>query len=220
MNETPIKVFVVDDHKLIVDGIVSILSTEEGITVVGTAASGEDAINAVSNLKPDVILMDIVLKKMTGLEACRWIKERDDNVKVLLLSMEVTRDYLKAGIQSGISGYLHKDIDKGTLVKAITTVVNGEHFFAEALTKLVFEDFLQTQKTKTPIELLPNNLTKREYEILASVATGKSNREVADALFISIKTVETHKAHILEKLGLRNNAELVKYAIQNNIIPS
>ena len=117
-----------------------------------------------------------------------------------------------------MSGYWPKDIDRGTLVESIKKVHQGEKFFNDAIMKLVFEDFYQHEKIKTTATRLPNELTKREFEVLGLVASGKTNKEVAELLFISVKTVETHKAHILEKLNLKNSAELVKYAIKNKII--
>lgn len=216
-----INIFLVDDHKLMRDGIVSMLSDCEDINVIGSTASGEEAINGVQELKPDVVLMDIMLRGMTGIEATRWIKEQDKNVKIILVSMEVKKEYLSAGIQSGIDGYIPKDTDKETMIKAIRTVHAGERYFTEAITKLVFEDFYVHEKLKNPeTTRLPNDLTKREYEVLGLVAMGKGNKEIAEQLFISVKTVETHKGHILEKLGLKNSAELIKYAIKNNIVPS
>jgi DNA-binding NarL/FixJ family response regulator len=162
--------------------------------------------------------MDIVMGGMTGIEATRWIKEDEPDIKIVLVTMEISKEYVSAGIKSGVNGYLPKDVDQQTLVKAIFTVHKGERFFNDAIMKLVFEDFYSNEKMKGIPKKLPNELTKREFEILSLVATGKTNKELAEALFISIKTVETHKAHILEKLGLRNTAELVKYAIKNNII--
>jgi DNA-binding NarL/FixJ family response regulator len=216
-----IKLFLVDDHALMRDGIISMLSDCDDIKVVGSSPNGEEAINKVEELQPDVVLMDIMLRGMTGIEATRWIKEQDKNVRVILVSMEVKKDFLSAGIQCGINGYIPKDSDKETMIKAIRTVYGGERYFTDAITKLVFEDFYVHEKLKNPeTTRLPNDLTKREYEVLGLVAMGKSNKEIAELLFISVKTVETHKGHILEKLGLRNSAELIKYAIKNNIVPA
>lgn len=216
-----IKIFLVDDHTLMRDGIISMLSDYKDIEVVGSSGTGEEAINSVQELQPDVVLMDIMLRGMTGIEATRWIKEQDKKVKVILVSMEVKKEFLSAGIQSGIDGYLPKDTDKEIMIKAIRTVYAGERYFTDAITKLVFEDFYVHEKLKNPeTTRLPNDLTKREYEVLGLVAMGKGNKEVAELLFISVKTVETHKGHILEKLGLKNSAELIKYAIKNNIVPA
>jgi DNA-binding NarL/FixJ family response regulator len=213
-----IKVLLTDDHKLIREGVEAMLQGIDNIEVIGSVSSGEDAINEASNNRPDVILMDILMGGMTGIEATRWIKESDPTIKVVALTMEISKEYVSAAIKSGVDGYLPKDVDKETLIKSIYTVHKGERFFNEAIMKLVFEDFYTHEKLKSHNKKLPNELTKREYEILGLVATGKTNRELAESLFISIKTVETHKTNILDKLGLKNTTELVKYAIKNNII--
>jgi len=216
-----IRLLLVDDHTLMRDGIASMVSGCDDIEVVGSCPTGEEAISLVQELHPDVVLMDIMLRGMTGIEATRWIKEQDKDVKVILVSMEVKKEFLSAGIQCGINGYIPKDTDRDTLIAAIRAVYQGERYFTEAITKLVFEDFYVHEKLKNPeTTRLPNDLTKREYEVLGLVAMGKGNKEIAEMLFISVKTVETHKAHILEKLGLRNSAELIKYAIKNNIVPA
>lgn len=215
-----IKILLVDDHSLMREGMAAMLRDTEDIEIVGSIPSGEEAVNLVDQVKPNIILMDIMLRGMTGIEATRWIKERDPSIKIILISMEVSKDYISAGIKSGVDGYLHKDSEKSTLIDAIRMVYKGGRYFNEAITSLVFEDFYKHEKTGKPKEKkLSQDLTKREHEILELVAEGKSNREVGETLFISVKTVETHKTHILEKLGLRNTAELVKYAIKNNIIP-
>jgi DNA-binding NarL/FixJ family response regulator len=188
------------------------------IDVVGSVGSGEDAINSARQTRPDVILMDIIMAGMNGIEATRWIKEFDSSIKVLLVTKEVSKEYVSAGIKSGVDGYLPKDVSSETLIEAIRTVYGGNKFFNDAIMKLVFEDFYTQEKAKPTVKKLPNDLTNREYEVLCWAASGKTNKEVAEGLFISVKTVETHKTKILEKLGLRNTSELVKYAITNNII--
>lgn len=219
-SSNKITVLLVDDHALVREGVASMIKSDD-IEILASVSSGEEAVNKARELTPDVILMDIMLKGMTGIEATRWIKEHDPKIKVILLSMEVKREFVSAGIQVGISGYLHKDVDKETLLEAIRTVSGGGRFFNEAITNLVFEDFYN--KTKTTTTSTRNStlgdLTRREEEILSLVAKGLSNKEIANQLFISVKTVETHKTHILEKLGLRNTAELVKYAIKNKLVP-
>ena len=140
-------------------------------------------------------------------------------MKIIIISSEIKKEFVSTGIKCGIDGYLPKDTDKATLIEAIRTVSSGSKYFNKAITNLIFEDFYKAEKEgpKRGRKVMLD-LTKREHEVLELVATGKSNQEVADALFISIKTVETHKTNILEKLGLKNTAELVKYAIKNNII--
>jgi DNA-binding NarL/FixJ family response regulator len=182
-------------------------------------STGEEAIGLARTLTPDIILMDIVMKGMTGIEATRWIKEQDNNIKVILLSTEVKKEFVAAGIKSGIDGYIPKDASEDILLLAIRTVQSGERYFTEAITKLIFEDFYEHEKSgKKRDRKITEGLTKRESEILQLVAEGIGNKEVGERLFISVKTVETHKTHILDKLGLKNNTELIKYAIKNNII--
>jgi DNA-binding NarL/FixJ family response regulator len=214
-----IKILIVDDHRLLREGLAALLR-EPDIEIVGSVSSGEEAIGIFPSLQPNIILMDIMMGGMTGIEATRWIKEQDQNVKVILISSEIRKDLVTAGIECGIDGYLPKDVSQEVLLEAIRTVMKGGRYFNEAITNLVFEDFYQKKKVTTSSGkvTLPNDLTKREQEVLALVASGKSNHEVADELFISIKTVETHKSHILDKLGLKNTAELVRYAIKNKLI--
>lgn len=159
------------------------------------------------------------MKGMTGIEATRWIKEQDSKIKIILLSTEVKKEFVAAGIKSGIDGYIPKDVSQEILLQAIRTVQTGERYFTEAITKLIFEDFYEHEKSgKKRERKITEGLTKRESEILQLVAEGIGNKEIGERLFISVKTVETHKTHILDKLGLKNNTELIKYAIKNNII--
>ncbi len=214
-----ITVLLVDDHTLVREGFSSILSHTEGIRICGSCASGEEAIGLTRTLHPDVVLMDIVMSGMTGIEATRWIKEQDSKIKVILLSMEVRKDFVSAGIKAGIDGFLPKDSSKDMLVEAIQTIYQGERYFTEAITKLIFEDFyLQEKSGKKRSRQLSEGLTARENEVLEFIALGISNKDTADKLFISVKTVETHKMHILDKLGLKNKSELTIYAIKHNII--
>lgn len=213
-----IKILVADDHQLVRDGIEAMIADVQDMQIVGMVSSGEEAINAARTHHPDVVLLDIIMPGMNGIEAARWIKEIDDAIRIILVTMEISKEYVSAGIKSGVDGYLPKDTSKATLMEAIRVVHAGERYFNDAIKKLIFEDFYSVEKLKKPRKALPNELTKRESEVLALVASGKSNKEIAESLFISVKTVETHKTHILIKLGLNNNAELIRYAIKNNII--
>jgi DNA-binding NarL/FixJ family response regulator len=213
------RILLVDDHTMLREGLAFLLSQVSGIEIVGGISSGEEAVNSFKDYNPDIILMDIMMGGMTGIEATRWIKEQDTGVKIIIISSEVKKEFVSTGIKFGIDGYLPKDADKETLIEAINTVKKGGKYFNQAITNLIFEDFYTGEKTgRKTRSKVSEGLTKREQEVLEQVASGKSNQEVADTLFISIKTVETHKTNILEKLGLRNTAELVKYAIKNNII--
>lgn len=213
-----IKVLITDDHKLMRQGIESMLTNVPDVEIIGLASSGEEAINVARGNHPDVVLMDILMPGMNGIEASRWLKEIEDTIKVIIVTMEISKDYVSAAIKSGVDGYLPKDISKETLLESIRTVYKGERYFNDAIKKLIFEDFYTVEKLKNPKKTLPNQLTRREMEVLALVASGKPNKDIAEALFISVKTVETHKTHILIKLGLNNNSELIRYAVKNNII--
>jgi DNA-binding NarL/FixJ family response regulator len=214
-----IRTLIADDHGLMRQGINAMLQGEENIEVIAIADSGESAVNLVNEHSPDLILMDIVMKGMTGIEATRWIKEQNPEVKIILISSEINKDFITAGIKSGIDGYLPKDSDKETLISAINSVMGGARYFSPEVTALVFQDFyLKEKEGKGLPTKKTTELSKREEEVLVQIANGKSLKEAAELLFISIKTVETHKMHIQDKLGLTNTAQLVKYAIEHNLI--
>lgn len=215
-----IKIVLVDDHTMMRDALAMMLHQINDFQVVGSLSSGEELLSGLEGFNPDVILMDIVMKNMTGLETTRWIKERNSSTKVIILSSEVKKEFVSTGIQFGIDGYLSKDADKTLLIDAIRTVYKGEKYFNEAITKLIFEDYYQKARLATEIQRQSkdSDLTKREVQVLSLIASGRSNKETAEELGISIKTIDTHKMHILDKLGLKNTAELVKYAIKNNLI--
>jgi DNA-binding NarL/FixJ family response regulator len=217
---TKIRIALVDDHTLLREALSMALQQVDDFQIVANFSSGEEIVNQFRDVNAHVILMDIFLKGMTGIEATRWIKERNEAVKIILLSGEIKKELVTAGIQAGIDGYLPKDIDKKALINAIRVVAKGEKYFNETIATLVFEDFYKKEiiQTRSEQQLKKTDLTKRELEVLALIADGKNNREVADKLFISVKTVDTHKMHILDKLELKNTAELVKYAIKNKLI--
>jgi len=214
-----ITVALVDDHGLLRQGIASLFQDYNDIEIVGLLSSGEEAINLANSECPDVFLMDIMMRGMSGIEATRWIKEQNPQAKVILISSEVNKDYISEGIKTGIDGYLPKDTDKEVLVNAVRTVVTGQKFFSPEITSLVFKDFYlkETKGKGLPTKKI-KELSKREEEVLALIANGKSLKTIADELFISVKTVETHKIHIQNKLGLSNTAQLVKYAIDHKLV--
>jgi DNA-binding NarL/FixJ family response regulator len=219
-NTNKIRIALVDDHSILREPLAAMLHQVNDFQVVGSFASGEEIVSKFDVSNPDVVLMDIMMSGMTGIEATRWLKERSSKIKIILLSGEMNRELVKAGIQSGIEGYLPKNVEKDILIEAIRAVYTGEKYFNDAVTALIFEDFYNQEKTALSVKHLikSTDLTKREVEVCTLIANGKRNQEVADQLFISIKTVETHKTNILEKLGLKNTAQLVIYAIRNNLI--
>lgn len=214
-----IKVVIVDDHGLLRHGLLSLLNAVPDIEVLASISSGEEAINLPDMLQPDIYLMDIVMKGMSGIEATRWIKEQNPGAKVILISSEVNKDFVTAGIESGIDGYLPKDIDQEHLLHSIRTVSGGGKYFSQEVMSLVFEDFyLRKTEGKGLPTKKSRELTRRENEVLVLIASGQSLKQIAEGLFISIKTVETHKLHIQEKMGFSNTAQLTKYAIEQKLI--
>jgi len=214
-----IQILIVDDHGLMRQGLLSLLQNDTEIDVIDMVSSGESAVNIANEKNPDVILMDIVMRGMSGIEATRWIKEQNPGIKIILVTSEVSKDSITAGIKSGIDGYLPKDTDRETLLTAIHCVMQGQRYFSPEVTALVFEDFYLKEKDGKGLPTKKSKeLSKREEEVLIHLANGKSMKEIAEELFISIKTVETHKMHIQDKLGLTNMAQLVKYAIEHDLI--
>ena len=213
-----LKLILVDDHQLLLEGVASMLQNIDYVKIIAKASSGEEAINLAGELQPDIILMDIMMQGMNGIEATRWIKEQNSLVKIILLSSEVTEEYVTTAVKAGVDGYLPKNANKNMLLQALNTVKSGDKYFSQTITNIILESFYKQQSNKESKVSGRSDLTQREKEVLEHVAEGKSNQEVADDLFISVKTVETHKTNILSKLGLRNTAELVKYAIKNKFI--
>lgn len=217
MKETEAtKILVVDDHRIVREGIVAMLAKNENVEVAAVA-TGQDAITHSREDRPDVVLMDVLMPGMNGIEAARWIKEMDASIRVIILSMEVSREYLTAAMRTGVDGYLPKDIGLEELLSAVNRVAKGEHVFHEAIGTLVLEDAYEKGK-RNGRKALPNQLTKRENEVLSLVARRKTNNEIANLLGISVKTVETHKGHIFIKLGFNNSTEMIRYAMANRIV--
>lgn len=215
-----IKILVVDDHNLVRDGIITMLNSCVDFDIIGEARDGEEAINKAYLLQPDIVLMDIILPGMNGIEASRLIKNKQPQVKILFLSMEVSQEYLHDIIKLGAEGYVLKDIRKNELAGAVRSAVSGTPYFSKGISDLVFKQYFDAQsgeaagKKGTP----PEKLTERELEVVKLLSQGLSKKEIADQLFISPRTVDAHRSHIMEKLQLKSTVELVKYAIRNQII--
>jgi DNA-binding NarL/FixJ family response regulator len=214
-----IKVLLVDDQALVREAIAFTLARTADIQIVGSLSSGEELMSKIRNLNPDVIIMDVVLRGMSGIEATRWVKERNSKLKVLLLVTHLTKEMLSEAIQCNVDGCVTRGEQISDLVEAIRRVQGGDKYFNESVVNLVFDDFYHRERTAAVRKkfLDHNDLSKRELEVLNLVVAGKSNTDIAHQLGISAKTVNTHKTHILEKLGLSNTTELVKYAIKNEL---
>lgn len=215
-----IKILIVDDHTLVRDGIGSMLTSFTDMEVLSEASDGEEAINKATLLKPDLILMDIMLPGLNGIEAAKIIKERLSDCKILFLSMELAEEYLNEIIKLGACGYVLKDIRKNELGDAIRRAMTGEPYFSKGISDMVFKKYYETNNpSKINAEEVPvASLTDRELEIVKLLSEGVNKKEIADQLFISPRTVDAHRSNIMEKLRLKSTVELVKYAIKNNII--
>lgn len=212
-----INILVVDDHSLVREGIIAMLSGVESFSIIGDAASGEESIPMVEALNPDVILMDINMPGLNGIETSKVLLAKNPALRIIILSMDVTQEYISEAIKAGVCGYLAKDSKKDVLIQAIRKVNSGEQYFGERVSEVIFKGFYSQSKGEK-IAKQNKDLSKREVEVLKLIASGMSNRDIADKLFISIRTVDAHRNHIMQKLSLKSTAELVKYAIKEQII--
>jgi DNA-binding NarL/FixJ family response regulator len=211
----PIRVVLVDDHALVRAGMRSLLGSMERVAVVGEAASGEEALSLAGNAQPDVVLMDIAMKGMTGLQAAARLREICPGVRVIILSMHAGEEYVLQALRAGAVGYLLKDAATGELELALRSVMRGESWFSPAVSRQVVEGYVQRVGGEPAADVL----TARQREVLRLVAGGKSTKEIAFDLNLSVKTVETHRAQIMERLGIRDVAGLVRYALRTGLIP-
>ena len=214
-----IKILIVDDHEVVRDGLKNILLSLNNVSIAGEAANGEDSISLYDSLKPDLVIMDISMPGMNGIEATRIIKENDPNAKILILTMHDNQEYLNQIIRSGAKGFVLKNTDKEELLDAVKTVAGGENFFSKDISKLIIENYIRSAKDSDKNEGYKEvPLTKREVEILKCIAEGNSNQEIANKLYISYNTVDTHRKNIMHKLSIKNTAGLVRYAIEKGLI--
>lgn len=210
------KLLLVDDHKIIRDGIKALLQDVPYVLVVDEAGTGSAAIESVRKNDIDIVLMDINLPGIDGIEATREIKRYDQKVKVIALSMLGEKGNIKAMIEAGASGYILKSAGEEQLVKAISNVMEGKYFFSDEAARAVMMDMVYQREPATgKNELL--KLTDRELEVLKLIVEEYTTQEIADALFISTRTVDAHRRNLLQKTGARNLAGLVRYAIEHNI---
>ncbi len=211
-----ITVLVADDHTIVRKGICSLIDGKADIEVVGEAEDGREAIDKVTALSPDVVLMDITMPHLNGLEATRQIKKMFPQIKILALTMYTNEEYILQILQAGASGYVVKQAAPAELLSAILAVYRGDTFLSPPISKTIIDEYLKHTIPSTSAE--QEKLTDREREVLQLVAEGYSNRDIADKLNISIKTVGVHRTNLMEKLEIHNVADLVKYALRKGII--
>jgi DNA-binding NarL/FixJ family response regulator len=210
-----VRILLVDDHAVLRDGVRMVLESQPGFRVVGTTENGRDAVRLVEDLKPDIAVLDIAMPEMNGLDATRAIRGCCPDTQVVILSMHEGEEYLREALRAGAAGYVLKRAAAKELVGAIQRVCHGESYLDPALTRTLISDYVrQVERGDEP----PDALTERELEVLKLVAEGFTNRQIALKLNISIKTVQTHRANLMDKLNLHDRTELVRYAIRRGLI--
>jgi DNA-binding NarL/FixJ family response regulator len=213
---SPIRVLLADDHRILREGIRALIEDQEDMQVVGEAEDGLETVKKVAKLQPDVVVMDIAMPLLNGLEATRQIRRDFPQVKVLILTMHDNEEYIRQVLAAGALGYVLKDAAARDLLGAIRTVNQGEAVLSPAITRLVIEDYLRWGDIRP--EDTTDGLTAREREVLQLIAEGYTNKEIAGIMSLSVKTVQSHRTNLMNKLDLHDRGELIKYAIQKKII--
>ncbi len=211
-----INVVLADDHTIVRDGLKVLLEANPEIKVIGDAADGRQVVNCVKELQPDIVIMDISMPGMNGIEAARQILEASPKVKVIILSMLGTADYVFHALQAGASGFLLKESAGREVMEAVNTVYQGEMYFSQPIVHTVINDYKQV-RTNNQADVL-KDLSVRENEILCLVVDGKTSAEIAKCLNLSPKTVESYRSRLMQKLGVPDLPALIKFAIKNGLI--
>jgi DNA-binding NarL/FixJ family response regulator len=210
-----LRILLVDDHALVRAGMRSLLREIEGVEVVAEASDGAEALRLAARENPDVILLDIAMKGMNGLDAAARLREQQPGAKVIVLSMHTSEEYVLLALRAGAAGYLIKDSATSELELALKAVARGETYLSPAISRQVVEGYVQ----RVGAAATPDPLTPRQREVLKRIAEGRSTKEIAYELKLSVKTVETHRAQVMERLGIRDVAGLVRYAMRAGLVP-
>jgi two-component system response regulator NreC len=211
----PIKIILADDHKIVRQGMRSLLESHPGFEVVGEASDGEEALKLMESLSPDIAFMDVMMPNLNGIEAAKIARQRGLKTKLIFLSMHANSTYAVRALQSGALAYLLKDSDFTEILQAIQNVMEGKRYLSAAMSDEVFETLLHVNVDKSDaLEVL----STREREVLQLIAEGNTNNVIAEKLTLSVRTVEAHRAHIMTKMRFNSQSDLVRYAIQQGLI--
>lgn len=210
-----IKILIADDHQLVREGLVNLLSDDPNIEVIAQAKDGKEAIENAKKLKPDILIMDIGMPVINGIEATGILKKEMPEMKVIGLTLHAGKNFVKGMLEAGAYGYLFKTCAYEELILAINTVSSGNKYFSNEITEILVKDYIGKTNGGGVVDSI---LTEREQDVLKLVAEGKSSNEIAEELFVSVKTVGTHKQHIYEKLDFNSTVDLVKYAIKKGFV--
>jgi two-component system, NarL family, response regulator NreC len=213
-----IKVFIVDDHSMIREGIKSCLAEEKDMEVVGEAESGEIALSMIGPELPDLVIMDINMGGMSGIETTEKLIKKFKDIKILGLTMYEDSNHIINMMQAGAMGYILKDSDLQEIVDAIRTIHSGESYFSNDVSSTLMHQFMKSKEEEKILQSVELELTPREIEILKLIAEEFTNQEIAEKLFISQRTVDTHRRNLIQKLNAKNTAGLVRYAIKHKLI--
>ena len=213
----PYRIVIADDHTILREGLRALLSSDPDFEVVGEAVDGRSTIRCVKKLSPDLVLMDLSMPRMNGLEAIKDTKKENPDTKIVALTVHKTEEYVLATLRAGADGYVLKDAHHSELVLALKNVLKGKRYLSPGIAEKVIEGYLEGRKALKPASIY-DTLTQREREILKLIAEGYKNKEVADYLCISLKTVEKHRANLIKKLDLHNTAALTAFAMEKGLI--
>ena len=214
-----IKLILVDDHQLVRAGIANLLNNEEGFEIIGEAFDADSFFDLLKTQHPDIVLLDIALQGLSGIDITKKIHNKYPSIRILILSMHTSEEFIFNAINAGARAYIPKNTSRKELIEAIYAVHRGEEYFAESISNVILKSYIKKAKTNTDdAEEKESLLSKREIEVLRLFGEGMTNQEIADKLFISIRTVESHKNHIMARLELKTTVDLLKFAIKNNIV--
>ena len=218
-----VRILIADDHSVVRSGIRMVLQSSPEFTVIAEADDGEEAVELAAKHKPEVVVMDISMPQLNGIEATAKMKQNDPNIKVIILTVHADEEYVFQILRAGASGYVLKSAGKKEIFAAIRSAISGERFFSPGISNLIIEGFINRTKEPAARPVVSTGsgkqqLTKREIEVLEYIAQGYTNRKIADTLFLSVRTVNTHRTNLMQKLDIHDTARLVRYAIETGLV--